>query len=299
MKKLYMLLLAVLALSTAYGKTLRVNNVPGNGAPYTSVDEALSAASAGDVIIIEKSKNSYGNVTITKPVTLQGEGYFLDINSPDNEGASSSAFDAITIKSPNVKLSSLHINNVTIRQSKVIVCRCSIGYIAFSDPENDPNGCSDCIIHQNFITSLIQNSYSNANNIQITNNIFTNTNGYVIYRISNSIIKRNTFQSRNDYAVSVNNCKIENNINGTGKTDSSNTLANNVDYAFISENFKNDKTVKEAEEYLDVDAGAFSGNDPYVLSGIARGVRVIDFQMPESVEQGSDLQVTVKVASQR
>ena len=41
--------------------------------------------------------------------------------------------------------------------------------------------------------------------------------------------------------------------------------------------------------------GGFSCEDPYVLSGLPSGVRIEDIEMPESVVQGEDMKVTVKI----
>jgi len=73
MKKILLLIVAAFAMTlTANAKILRVSNVSGSSAPYTSVDDAHSAASAGDIIVVEGSQTSYGDVTLRKAVKLVG-----------------------------------------------------------------------------------------------------------------------------------------------------------------------------------------------------------------------------------
>lgn len=299
MKKFCMILMAVLTVSAVYGKTLRVNNHAGNAAPYTSVDAALADAEAGDIIILEKSNTSYGEVSITKPVTLQGEGYFLDINQPDNEGASSSIVTSLYVRCSDVKIFGIYVNHETmIKEDRVVMSRCNVRDIGLNGATK---ACTDCIIHQNFVRTAIGSGYysDNAHNIQITNNIFASADLELIFNFDNCVISHNTFQNGVGDFSRVKNSKIEYNINGIGHVDNSNILVGNKDVDINSKYFKNDKVLSEYESALNLDAGAFSGNDPYVLSGIARGVRVTDLDMPQSVEQGSDLQIAVKVATRR
>ncbi len=305
MKKICMILMAVLTVSAVYGKTLRINNQAGNAAPYASVDAALADAVDGDVIILEKSTASYGEVVLEKAVTLQGEGYFLDVNTPSNEGYEASCVYSIKVKSPNVKISSLYVSqDVLIYTDKVVVTRCNLrGVELRGDFATGKIPCSDCIIHQNYIRSgIVSKSYPDkAHEIQISNNIFNSSGTDEIYNLTNSTISRNTFFRQYGAITSVKNSTVEYNINGTlnmGGSDSS-TLRNNVTIDIPASSFNTDKELNNAVQTSGVNAGAFSGDDPYVLSGMPRGVRVTDLDMPQSVEQGSDLQITVKVATRR
>lgn len=301
MKKIYLFLMAVLAVSTAYGKTLRVNNATGTAAPYTNVDDALTDAEEGDVIILEASTISYGDFEVGKGVTIQGEGYWRDINNVTEEGAASTFANNITLAAPGAKVCGLSARNVLLKADNTIVTRCNVNFIKLSeDMSFSDKYVSNCIIHQNYTTHITGDSYSaKSQNIQITNNIITagSGGGEPIYGVINSIIRRNTFNNNND-GIKADNSVIEKNINAKENYSTFITTGNNVS-ANNSNTFTNDKKAKEAEEDLNVDAGAFSGKDPYVLSGIVRGVRLTDLVMPESVEQGSDLEITVKIATQR
>ncbi|MDE6392996.1 MAG: hypothetical protein K2L59_06995 [Muribaculaceae bacterium] len=77
--------------------TLRVNNVASAGAQFTSIEDAIEAASEGDVIIVEASETSYGDIIVNKKVTLKGPGYFLQENGISNEGVATATCDNVSI----------------------------------------------------------------------------------------------------------------------------------------------------------------------------------------------------------
>lgn len=306
MKKSVLLLTLAMTAGMLQAKTLRVNNSESNGAPYTTAADAITAAEDGDVIILEASTKDYGDFTVNKNVTIQGSGYFLDVNKASKEGAASSAVGTVTVTAENAKLTGLEAWKFTICANNVIVNRCAVRFIeigknySFSD-----TSISGCIIHQNFILqSISSDSYSGyPENIQITNNLFSACdNDKIIWQLRNSVISRNTFayfSSMWSKIARIDNCVIENNIGGgvifAGDT---NTYQNNfcdAEYDAFNNN-RNDKLMQEAELSLGVDAGAFSGEDPYVLSGLPSSPRVVDLTVPASVEQGQDLNVTVKIA---
>ena len=60
----------------AEAAVLIVDNTPGAGAPYTTLQGAINAASAGDTIMVQPSATSYGGVSINKKLTLIGPGHY-------------------------------------------------------------------------------------------------------------------------------------------------------------------------------------------------------------------------------
>lgn len=62
---------------------------------------------------------------------------------------------------------------------------------------------------------------------------------------------------------------------------------------------KTDKDVRDLDQTLTTEHGAFSGEDPYVLSGLNAGPVITGIDMPESVVQGHDLKVTVTLSTSR
>ena len=59
---------------------LTVSNDAKAPAQYTIIDDAVTAASVGDTILVYGSASSYGNVNIDRKVVLMGAGY----NNPYN-----------------------------------------------------------------------------------------------------------------------------------------------------------------------------------------------------------------------
>lgn len=292
----------MLCAGIANAKTLRVNNAAGNSAPYTSVTDALADAKAGDVILLEKSTESYGDFSVGEGITIQGEGYFADVNEISNEGAASTKTGTITLTGPNIKISGIETYSITLNAdaSSCIITRCKADIISLcQDYSYTDKFVNDCIIHQNYIGTVRCDTYSSAaQNIQITNNIFHWSTPNII-NIVNSTIERNTFLSWGDPCMRVYNSVFSKNIIGNEHTESTNTISGNVRQSFTNNDTDNDKTLKAAETALGLDAGAFSGEDPYVLAGVVAGPRIIDLAVPASVEQGQDLKVTVKIGTSK
>ena len=71
------LLLLALTMSAAQAQNiLRCNNVGVTGTGiFTTLQAAHNAAAAGDIIYLEPSGTSYGDLTCTKPLTIIGNGY--------------------------------------------------------------------------------------------------------------------------------------------------------------------------------------------------------------------------------
>lgn len=77
MKKNALLLMAALAIVSQSQATIRrVNNAPGMGSVYTSLNTAVTASGPGDTIHIEGSAAFYGTAYITKTLVFIGPGYF-------------------------------------------------------------------------------------------------------------------------------------------------------------------------------------------------------------------------------
>lgn len=307
MKKLTFLLLALLAGGVISAKTLRVNNVAGAMAPYTTVTAALEAAADGDVIILEGSPTSYGDFEVTKAVTIQGNGYFLDVNGYGTEGASPATVGTIEVKAENVKVTSLSARSIKLYGSHNVVTRCNTSNIWMGRDSNTGLAVTDCIIHQNFV-NIIDGQYdltSLVNNIQVTNNIILGGDqaNQRITGLENCVIKYNTFSVSvgGRGLLDVQNSVIEYNFNGgCNNAGSTNTMVGNISNAECSyTTFDNDKFVKDTIAPLSGNTGAFAGDDPYVLSGVAPGPRVEDLIVPASVEQGQDLKVTVKIGQSK
>lgn len=317
MKKLLLpFAIALLAQQTISAETFRVNNNPGSGAQYTTFAAAQEAASDGDVIIVDGSETSYGKIVVTKKITLKGPGYFLDQDESMNEAANPAKFEEIKVQAEGATLTGLYItDNIYLQNNNIVVTRCNVSFIYHSEPYTySDKAISNCIIHQNFIKyGITGDSYSKgATYFQITNNIIASGNNVALYKLSNATISHNTLVPRyGAEASNLKDCVIEHNIiptttNNSGKYNEGNTFSNNyfIDYSSNSP-YKNlryyctDREVKAIDETLTTTQGAFSGDDPYVLSGLPSGPMIQDVIMPESVAKGENLKVTVKIGSSK
>lgn len=301
MKRLAIMLCVAASVVCANAKILRVSNVNGSTAPYSSVTAALEAANDGDVIMLDASPDSYGDIEINKKVTLQGPGYWLIDNGIVQEGMQTADFGTINITASGAKLSSVSAYAININGDRGVVTRCWVQRVGMGD------GIEGAIIHQNYITTGIGGpSYFDIlpSNIQITNNIFRAGLG-CLRAFCNSIVKYNTFtiSETNISLWCLRNSVFEYNIVKSTQLNNNggNTFTNNSEWPddFKYNNKDIDSGIKTSDATISPLHGAFAGEDPYVISGIASGPYIEDITVPVSVEQGDDMKVTLKIGTSR
>lgn len=301
MKKIMLILAAACMSAATNAKILRVSNVSGSSAPYSTIEAAHDAARAGDTIMVDASNTSYTaayftNIDLTKRVVVIGPGYDLVQNEIVEEGACGAAVGNFTIKAEGTVIKGMTLSSITISAPKAIINRCKIGTISFN------KGADNAIISQNYITELIMGS--NVAFCQVTNNIFaytiSNTYTNIIEELDQSYIAYNTFRS--SYVnMNANNSTIEHNLCiGIRDNGNNNSINNNYDTNIISTQATNDFIDKdylalEIPENVVNTYGAFAGDSPYILSGIPSGPVIQDLVVPTTVERGSKLNVTVKI----
>jgi hypothetical protein len=174
----------------------RVNNNPGVTGlnVYTTAQAAHDAANANDILIIEPSVTSYGNLTLTKPLKIYGNGYFLDTNVELKADQRGSIFGTIYFGTGSSGSSVYGIQCSVI--TNAICCenyfvandltieRCNIGTISMAAPyslggtgiRTGTSNISNITFRRNFIGSLGLNSYAptTINGVLISNNIINN-----------------------------------------------------------------------------------------------------------------------------
>lgn len=300
MKKIFFVLVAASMTMAAQAKILRVSNVEGSSAPYTSVQSAIDAASEGDTIMVDASSTQYdgiSRITINKRVVLLGPGYWLQENGIIQEGGGQASVYSMTINAKGTVVKGMTIyyqDGIAINSSQVVINRCWLrrGSISL--------GGSNCIIHQNFCRAI---SGIPTSNHQITNNIISglefDASSYMS-GISDSYIAYNTFIGgvpwpMDDSNWGLKNCTIEKNIfKDVPTVHSSSSYGDNyVPDVWAYETTMIDKEILNLSKGLAY--GAFAGNDPYILSGVPAGPVVQDLIVPTTVEKGSKMNVTIKV----
>ena len=147
-----------------------VNNTPGAVADFTSVQAAIDAASTGDIIYIQQSPTSYGNITVNKGLTLVGRSHH----------ETNSAYRTT-------------LGNITIAAG---ASNTTISGINFGLLESSGGGTiNDLIIKENYFQGyLIGTASLNFNNVLMRGNFITDSSLKIIgLNASNIIIKNNVF----------------------------------------------------------------------------------------------------------
>ena len=244
-----LLLISILALATVASaqNILRVNNIPGINAPYNTIQAAVAAASAGDIILVEGSPTTYdvGAFNLTKKLTIRGPGFFLNENitvqaslnpatitstsfyfSPGSDGSVITGLSftgQVDVKTSNITISNnYYVNNLcsptislsnTSSQSNLLI---SGNYIYM------PNNC----------TPILMSGAQTFTNVIVSNNYIVSIGTAITWGASTfGVIKNNILGA----VVYSPNCDIYNNIfipavpNSIGNTTNS-TIHNNVFY---------------------------------------------------------------------
>ncbi|MDZ7897233.1 MAG: hypothetical protein U5N85_04290 [Arcicella sp.] len=253
MKKLALTIITLLFISLlADGQTIRrVNNNAGvTGANiYATIQAAHDAATAGDIIYVEPSTESYGNLDCRKRLTIIGNGYYLDQNANNSFDSRTSRVGSLIFNngSANSVLTGINVLNlIKVNDINVTITRCIVtGGVSFGLSTNLVSGLNSRgnsgIITQCIIQSSIYgtNSSQYGHNTLISNNIIQGGN---LYNLTNSVISNNIYYRGGGSSFSaLFGCSVTNNIldargfttiqefvNGNGTTSVGNTISNNI-----------------------------------------------------------------------
>ncbi len=196
-----------------------------------------SSVLAGDTIHVEQSNTSYGNLTMTKRLTIIGGGFFLSMNPKTQVNTAYGS----TVGSINMNASTCAGSTITgltitgtvyMGASRLILTRNYItgGYGAYLVyiGGTSTTAVDSTIITQNYMSTgqyaysiSEQNGTGNLTNLIISNNYIYAYNYSTIYTTgrSSGMIKNNVIDGT---AMSVNNMYIVNNIQKVGTTNTFN-----------------------------------------------------------------------------
>lgn len=310
MKKISIIIVLAAITFGVNAKVLRVSNVSGSSAPYSSYADAERNAIDGDTIMFEGSATPYcaggDTLKICKRVTIKGPGYFLAGNEINEENGAFAQFDCIRMNVDGITISGVVVGEILILSNNNVITRNNVGGLTFN------YNVTKTIIHQNYIrggcglfTSYPKDDAIIPSYIQITNNIFTSSGRFQF--IDYATIKNNTFTTSraNTFgSFCVSNTTFENNLGGGFHfyEDDGCICLNNLQLADVSPyaGCSTDNDVYEID--INVNGGiygAFAGEDPYVLSGVPAGPVIEDIELPASVAKGKELKVNVKIGISR
>lgn len=207
MKKILCTLVVAIVATVANATVITVNNGTVGAGQYTSVQDAVDAASVGDTIYVHGSQTNYGNVTLNKRLVLMGAGHHpkgtqynfsTSLNSIILSAGNSttlpsgSVIQGLRFSTIQKSSGSLAVNNIIVERSWVdswvrvmgsgwILRNNYIGGVNISKNKN-------LIISNNFIFSWV--SDSNQPSVIITNNIIR---GGYLSQINYATVTNNIF----------------------------------------------------------------------------------------------------------
>ena len=304
MKKNQLLLAIVLSIFTALSVNAtvwRINNITGISCNFATPALAVASASvlAGDTLHIEPSTVSYGDVTLTKKLTIIGVGYFLSENPQTQASPTPSTLGIINFNagSQYSKITGLTTGNININTPYITITRNNIKGVV-----NLGVGITDLSLDKNYIQLDVNGNTlycgSNVNRITIMNNYIQNNNatsGLAYYAVNfqagfngimkNNIIKGNmvlfnTTLTNNIMivgTVAMTSCISTNNIGVGTQFGTTNSNQQNVPQANIFVGLPNSTdgqwqlkstSPAKAAGTEGEDCGIYGGCNPYILSGI-------------------------------
>jgi hypothetical protein len=277
MKYLSLILTAtfILLLNTTYAQTIRRvnNNVGITGVNvYTTAQAAHDAAAANDILIIEPSNTSYGNLTLIKPLKIYGNGYYLDTNTELKVDQRSSITGYLYFNTGSdgsevygiQTASGFYIQGV----SNIVISRCNISYgILISNNAitgSLKTNVDNILISKNWLKNNGGGGAVGSNptagytisNVLITNNITTYLQASDNIGIQNWIIQNNTFWDNS--TISIANSVFVNNLITLGNpiSFSNVSFSNNVSNAStFSGGIGNQNNYEVANELIGSGAG--------------------------------------------
>ena len=185
MKKTTFLMIAFLTLATvtANAKVWRVSNRANEDQDFSTLQDAINGASAGDTLYVAGSPFSYGSGTFTKRLTVIGTGYWLNENDTTqaykekswvqqlvfNVGSKGSVISGLYVyygnygSQQNWKLISINTDSIVIQRNFIYgFASENSTYTGFSIYVDGNK--SGIIIQQNWIIAQLADYYGNSAN---------------------------------------------------------------------------------------------------------------------------------------
>ncbi|MBK1876266.1 hypothetical protein [Pelagicoccus mobilis] len=332
MRLITALLACTLTVSASHAATHTVDNANPGAADFDTLSAAITAAAAGDTLILAGSSTSYGSVTLNKELHLIGPGWFIEGNFPDASETHGAIIDKVTINSlagSGSSLTSLQIGVVDLDDtSDILVQRLGPTYSTGTVFIN-VNDVTNSTIRQNYRAQVSGGTLSNTNsNLKIHNNILIGSGlhttlhnsdvsynllrGYLI-AIEGGTLRYNILAPDTSCQLTLTNALAEYNIVDASQNNTGNDKnvwpedknINDADETTFFAGGSFDARYKlapgsEAANILDtgIDAGPFSGDHPYVPSGMPSVPVVFQVSAPPTLEVGQTFKLSFKATAE-
>lgn len=324
-----------IALCAGMAQTIRrVNNNPGISGTnvYSTFAAAHTAAAANDIIIIEPSNDSYGDILLTKPLKIYGNGYFLNstqkadlrptsfVTVEFNTGSGGSEVYGVTA----VNFYIYGVSNVTLSRNYV---QSIINLYNRNKAATTNTNISNIFINKNFFTGYVNTNPVAGftfSNVLVNNNILYYITANSDPSIQNWVVRNNTFTTSSANLTLVNSV-LENNFFTAGGgspglanvTSSYNIstgtsfpagIGNQANYDIVTDppwlGGTNDAAyqIKPGDPLKTkgnggIEVGAFGGSTPYILSGIPAIPSVVSMVNSGTGDNTNPVKVTITVKS--
>ncbi|MEX1238727.1 MAG: hypothetical protein WEB30_03390 [Cyclobacteriaceae bacterium] len=200
MKKIFCALALLFSVATGFSQTMYIANsntgATGGTNVFTganSINVAITAAAAGDIIYVVPSSVLYTDPIIDKSVSLIGGGY-----NPDKPGSSVSSMSSLSINTNDVRISGLVMINYVTHQgllSNIMIDNCRARRVIVPNANTVGNMIvQNCIIGENETNApfFLQTASSN---ITLSNNIIYHADGTgaAIQGLNGGTVENNVF----------------------------------------------------------------------------------------------------------
>jgi len=172
---------------------ITIDNSPTSITTFQTIQEAHDAATSGDIIYVQPTATSYGNVIIDKAITIVGRSY-REVNNISTLGT-------ITIRSSNVTIKGIQFSNMLTNingpnplpfvGTKLYECRFNNANLGVTVTLNPTIALNDVEIQGCVFSSFVQ--FTDTTNILISNNIITN--GFLTRNPTTLVISNNIFRA--------------------------------------------------------------------------------------------------------
>lgn len=337
MKTFSYIMFVILSIEASYAQTIRrVNNNPGVTGlnVYSTVSAAHDAAAANDILVIEPSGTSYGDVTLTKPLKIYGNGYFLNVNTELKAERNSSTLGKVYFNTGSggseiYGLSAELVAVLGVSNIKIVRCYILIGYTSLftrNITSTTETNVSNIQIIGNYLLGITNHQIASGytvSNVLITNNIITAHLQMSNTGFQNIVVKNNTLLSTSG-AINIINGIFENNLvrntpvfsnvtysyNISSANSFSGGIGNQNNYDVPTQFIGTGAGISDDEQYQlkptsplktagagGTEVGAYGGTTPYVVSGIAHIPSITNMINTATGSNTTPVQVTISVKS--